>query len=134
MATKTEAFARYGVVLTNVRWSWSGIAPNGEAVLGLWQNEFNYKSRPISYQPNPATNQTWRDRLGNRERIAHLKHAQRNSGGRFRVVIMKAVDILADPREVEEAFARENMIMQLVELDETTGVFLAHLVENVGSK
>jgi len=41
---------------------------------------------------------------------------------------MRAVDEAANPREVAEAFPRDNLVMQLVQLDEETGVFRARLV------
>ncbi|MGO9422931.1 hypothetical protein [Roseiarcus sp.] len=128
MAGKVAAFAHYGVTLTNDRLSWSGLTPKGEVVVGLWQDEFDYKTNPVSYQPNPATNDLWRDKFGNRQRITHLIHARDTAGGRFRVVVMRAVDEAANPREVAEAFPRDNLVMQLVQLDEETGVFRARLV------
>lgn len=130
MSGKVAAFAHYGVTLTNARQSWSGISPKGEVVVGLWRDEFDYKAKPISYQPNPATNVVWRHKPGNRERIAHLVRARDVAGGLFRVVVMTAGDTSADPREVAEAYPRDNMIMRLIELDEGTGDFRAHLVEN----
>ena len=37
--TNTEAFDHFGTRLTNARWSWSGIAPDGSVVaLVLWQD------------------------------------------------------------------------------------------------
>lgn len=128
MSGKVEAFARYGVKLKNDRWSWSGISPAGDVVLGLWQDEFDFRSTPPSYRANAETIALWHDRPGNRERIEHLAHARKNTGGRFRVVVMRAKDITADPREVAEAFARENMNMELVEFDEDSGLFTARLV------
>jgi len=126
---KVAAFAHYGVRLTNARQSWSGISPKGEVVVGLWRDEFDYKAKPVSYQPNPATNDIWRQKPGNRERISHLIHARDMADGLFRVVVMTAGDTSADPREVAEAYPRENMTMRLVELNEATGEFRAHLVE-----
>jgi hypothetical protein len=131
MSGKVAAFAHYGVNLTNDRWSWSGISAGGEVVVGLWQDEFDYKTKPVSYQPNPKTNDIWRNKPGNQERISHLIRAREIAGGKFRVVVMRAVDATADPREVSEAFPRDNMVMRLVELNEFTGDFVAHLVEKI---
>ena len=129
MSGKVAAFAFYGVKLTNDRQSWSGISPSGEVVVGLWLDEFNYKVKPAIYQPNPATNVVWRDKYGNRERIEHLKRVRDSADRHFRVVVMKAVDEKTDPREVDEAYPRENMLMELIELDEDTGVFKAQLLK-----
>jgi hypothetical protein len=126
---KVAAFAHYGVTLKNDQWSWSGLTPDGEVVLALWQDEFCYKDKPVSYSPNSDLLHLWKDRPGNRERISNLIHAREHRGGRFRVVVLKAVDTKVDPRKVEEAFPRPNMIMQLSELNEETGEFRAHLVE-----
>jgi hypothetical protein len=123
------AFAHYGVILRNEQWSWSGMTPDGEVVLALWQDEFHYKDGPVWYSPNPETLHLWKDRPGNRERISNLIRAREHWGGRFRVVVLRAVDTKADPREVDEAYARPNMVMQLTELNEETGEFRAHLVE-----
>jgi hypothetical protein len=126
MAKQVAAFAHYGVKLTNSRWSWSGIAPNGDVVVGLW---FDWFVSRTQFQTNALTNKDWKDKPGNRERVNHLIHARDNAGGRFRVVIMKANDVKDDARrEVEDAYPRENMVMQLVDLDEENGNFTAIVV------
>lgn len=129
MSGKVAAYAHYGVTLRNTRQSWSGVSLNGEVVVGLWQDEFDWKSKPVSCQSNPATNEIWRNKPGNRERITHLIRARDTAGGRFRVVVMRAADTAGDPREVAEAFPRDDIIMRLAQLDEATGDFLAHLEE-----
>jgi len=126
---KVAAFAHYGVELTNDQWSWSGRTPEGEVVLSLWKHEFNYKDTPISYSPNSQTLHLWKDRPGNKERIANLIHAREQWGGRFRVVVLRAVDPKVDPPKVEEAYPQPNMIMRVSELNEETGEFRAHLAE-----
>ena len=128
MSGKMAAFRHYGVILRNEQWSWSGMTPDGEVVLALWQDEFHYEDSPVWYSPNAETLHFWKDRPGNRERISNLIHAREHRGGRFRVVILKAVDTRTDPRKVDEAYPRLNMVMQLTELNEETGEFRAHLV------
>src|SRR5208337_101433 len=77
VAGKVAAFAHYGVTLTNDRLSWSGLTPKGEVVVGLWQDEFDYKTNPVSYQPNPATNEL---------RVCAARSRRTNSVGRTRGV------------------------------------------------
>ena len=98
MSGKVAAFRHYGVILRNEQWSWSGMTPDGEVVLALWQDEFHYEDSPVWYSPNAETLHLWKDRPGNRERISNLIHAREHRGGRFRVVVLKAVDTRTDPR------------------------------------
>jgi hypothetical protein len=107
MSGKVNAFAQYGVALKNDQWSWSGISESGEVILALWQDQFDYRSKPVSYSTyNSPILEEWKDRLGNRERIANLIHARENCRGEFRAVIVQAVDKFAEPRKVKEAFAK----------------------------
>jgi hypothetical protein len=129
MSGKVEAFAHYGVVLKNDVWSWSGVAPNGEVVLSLWKDQFNYRSKPISWSnENDPSFSEWKDSLGNIERIENLKIARNKAGGRFRVVVISAIDMEEYPRSIKDAYPRPNMIMKLTNFDETTGKFGAELV------
>ena len=130
MSGKVSAFAHYDVILRNGQWSWSGLSKNGEVVLALWRDEFNYNDMPVSYNTfNSPTLELWKNRPGNRERISNLIYAREHCGGRFRVVVLKAVDANADPRKIEEAYPQPKMIMQLTALNEETGEFKSHVVE-----
>ena len=129
MPGQVAAYASFGATLTNERWSWSARSSDGQVVLTLWKDEFNYKTVPASYdvRGHPRLSE-WTNRPGNRERIENLKWARDHTGGKFRVVIATAVDEGASPRKIANAFAQPKMVMRLVELNEATGEFLAELV------
>ena len=131
MSGKVAAFASYHVTLTNEVWSWSGLTPQGEIVLSLWKEEFNFHDRPPTYSNyNDPDSMKWKDSLGNRERIEHLKIVRDKRGGIFRVVISSAVNFRDYPRKINEAYPKPNMTMRLVEFDEDTGQFKAEVLES----
>src|SRR6185295_15708127 len=103
MPGQVQAYAYFGATLKNERWSWSAIAPDGQVVLTLWKDEFNYKTRPWSYSVFGSPKLTkWKSRPGNRDRIEHLKYARDHSNGMFRVVIATAKRTTADVRQIAE--------------------------------
>jgi hypothetical protein len=123
---QVAAYAKYGARLTNNRWSWSAIAPDGKVVLTLWTDEFDYRASPPTYNIfGHRTLTAWKDRPGNRERIEHLRTVRDHRGGLFHVVIAKAKDAKAETREILEAYPRPDMVMRLTRLDEQTGEFEA---------
>jgi hypothetical protein len=125
MPEKAAAFAQYGVSLKNERWSLSGVAPNGEVVIALWTEEFDYQSVPPRYSnKNGTAIWRWVMSKGNRERIEHLRLAREKCGGRFRVVIVEGT-AGSFPRIVREAHPRPGMRMILTEFNEATGEFVA---------
>jgi hypothetical protein len=128
--TKTEAFAHFGVSLTNVRWSWSGRTTDGKTVvLALWSDRFTRKTSPIRYEAvRTDANEKWLARPGNRERLDNLISAQTNCQGLFRVVMLTPKDAQSDPREIAEAFPKSEMLMRITEFDKQTGEFRAELV------
>jgi hypothetical protein len=128
--TKTEAFAHFGVSLTNVRWSWSGRTADGTTVvLALWSDRFTRKTSPIRYEGFRAdANEKWLARPGNRERLENLIWARTRCNGLFRVVMVTPEDAHSDPREIAEAFPKSEMVMRITELDDRTGEFRAELV------
>jgi hypothetical protein len=129
--TRTEAFRHFGVTLKNTRWSWSGRTPDGKTVvLALWSDRFRPKTLPLQYEDHRATpNQTWIDRPGNRERLDNLIWARDRCNGLFQVVMVRPKDRDSDPREVDESWPRDNVVMRIVNLNEHTGEFSAEMVE-----
>lgn len=127
--SKTEAFEHFGAQLENVRWSWSGVSEDGQTVvLVLWQDGVKGKGGELRYHDDEDLDAAWRQRIGAKRRIEHLKHAIENLGGRFRAVIAKAVDTTADPRQIEKCFPQQNAFWQIDSFDEATGAFTAHVV------
>ena len=126
---KTEAFDHFGVELENVRWSWSGVSTNGETVaVVLWQDAVKTVDGQPRYHDDDDLDAEWRQRIGAKRRIEHLKHAMEHLGGRFRAVIAKAVDTKADPRQIEKCFPQQGVFWQLDSFDESTGAFTAHAI------
>jgi hypothetical protein len=128
--TKTEAFAHFGATMTNVQWSWSARTPDGKTVvLSLWGDRFSWKKRPIEYHereddPPPE----WIARLGNRERLENLIWAQEHCGRVFRVIMARAKDKNAEPREIEECFPRADLVMRITYI-KPTGQFGAMVID-----
>lgn len=130
--TKTEAFAEYGVECANSRWSWSGRSPDGTTVaLTFWSDRFvDFKSQPIVYR-----DEGWGDdvervrRPGNKERINNIKFALENLSGIVRVVMAKAKDVKAHPREIESCWPQPKLVMRITHFDELTGEWAAESVE-----
>jgi hypothetical protein len=127
MSGIVAAYAAFGAKLKNHQWSWSAIAPNGDVILTLWQDQFNFKTEPPSYSTPSHDVMSWKDRPGNKERIENIKHALARNGGRIRVVIARAVDPAVDPRTILEAFPRTKMVFRIREFNEETGEFRAVL-------
>lgn len=126
--TKTEAFEHFGTRLTNVRWSWSGIADDGSVVaLVLWQDVVKGRNGALTYADEDDLEAEWRKRPGHAERIRHLIHVRDRLDGRFRAVIAKAVDVDADPRDIASSHPQQGVWWQLDHLDEATGAFRAHV-------
>ena len=86
MKRKKDAFAKYGIVQDNERWSWSGINtditppidPNLElplCVMTIWtdQRKFDKEKRQYEWSIFNAENGIWKDSLGNKKRIEHIK-------------------------------------------------------------
>lgn len=67
---------------------------------------------------------------GNRERIENLKWARDHCDGLFAVVLLSAVDVNAEPREVAEAYPTK-LTMRLIELNAKTGEFSAEVVDGM---
>ena len=122
--TLTAAFAHFGAKPRNARWSWSAISPDQKTVVvTLWEHEV---------EPDGSVNffghskvERWMTQLGNKERIANLQTAQRNCGGEFRVVRVRAKDVHAIPRQIADCYPDETTVMRLTSLDPVTGEFSA---------
>lgn len=126
--TKTEAFAHFGAALTNARWSWSGIAPDGSVVAPvLWQDVVKGRDGQLTYFDDEDLDAEWRRRPGHAERIRHLVHSRDSLDGRFRAVIARAVGVKADPLDIASCHPQEGVLWRIDHLDEATGAFRAHV-------
>ncbi|RYG58130.1 MAG: hypothetical protein EON56_00605 [Alphaproteobacteria bacterium] len=80
-----EAFARYGVKLTNVAWSVSALTPTGDLVVSLWTTNLRFDgvARTLTYSDSLAG---WKgNALGREEFRRHLQHVQK-SGQAVRLI------------------------------------------------
>ncbi|PYB77275.1 MULTISPECIES: hypothetical protein [Rhizobium] len=124
--TLTEAFAEFGVVRKNPRWSWSAVSADGKTVvLTIWEDRLDRSSDPPIYDTLDWPPETWQSSHSNKERLAHLKIARDNCDGLFRVVITVAKDVSSRPRKIVGCYPQKNLIMRLVALQESTGRFRA---------
>ena len=128
--TKTDAFAHFGTIPDNTRWSWSAESTNGDTVvLVLWQDVVKRRDGALTYADDEDLDAAWRRRPGHSARVRHLKHCRDHLDGRFRAIIAKAEDVKADPRKIESCFPQRDVWWQLDSFDEKTGAFTAHVVK-----
>ncbi len=114
--TMTEAFADYGVELENCRSDWSA-AKRKIVVVSCVSRQFT--AGVYRDEPQPADNPR-----GRAKAIKDLKYARDYCEGYFRVV-------MATESDGKVSWApKPNLIMQLVSLDETTGAFIAKVVDD----
>jgi hypothetical protein len=117
--TLKDAFAHFGAVARNPRWSWSARSPDGRTVvLAIWEAELRSGFvDTFGWQSN---------RPGYRERVADLIHARDHCGGLFRVV--EVHDTREQPYKVADAQPLRGRTMQLTDFNEKTGEFRARFV------
>jgi hypothetical protein len=127
--TKTTAFGHFGVTLENVQWSWSGISDDAQTVaVVLWQDGVKGRDGGLVYLDDEDPAAEWRQRIGNKRRVQHLRHALEALDGKFRAIVAKAVDVHADPRKIEKCFPQEDVFWRVDSLDDITGAFTAHVL------
>ncbi len=125
--TLAKSFSHFGAAGTNPRWSWSARSADGKTVvMTLWDDLLDYSNQPITYSTVGAERlPECMDQPGNRERLENLKWARDHCDGMFRVVITRAVDVGAHPREIAECFPQDRLLMRITDLNEETGEFAA---------
>lgn len=127
--TKTEAFESFGVAMENVRWSWSGVSPDGKSVVVvLWQDRVQGRGGELTYADDEDLDAAWRRRPGATARVRHLNHCAEHLDGRFRAVIARARDPHANPRQILECFPQQGVIWQLTSFDPENGAFSAKVL------
>ncbi|MDQ4054920.1 MAG: hypothetical protein M3237_19805 [Actinomycetota bacterium] len=122
--TLASAFAHFGTIARNPRWAWSAVSPDLKTVaVTLWEDQIAADGS-VDFFGHPEL-ERWQSQHGNRDRIRNLIIARDNCGGLFRVVVVKAHDIHEFPRQIEDRYPDDDVIMRLVNLDEQTGEFSA---------
>ena len=121
---KKEAFAAFGVVQVNERWSWSGISSDRKTlVLTLWsdQYQFDKKTKKNEWSTFGCDNEKWIDDAGNSHRIRDISYAVENLDGRFR-----GIRVVPEGKQLpERVISSVNPIMhlewQITDFDPHTG-------------
>jgi len=133
LSTLSKAFAHFdGARATNPRWGWAAQSDDGKVVvLTMWRDQIKQDGSAIVYGPGPSADvPLWTNRLGNRDRIKKLQHAQSHCGGLFRAVIVDAVDAKSGTRSTRKKYyADDQLVMKLETLNPDTGEFIARSVE-----
>jgi hypothetical protein len=121
------AFAHFGAIPKNPRWSWSARSKDGNTVvINLWKDRFSYHKGRAEYDERAHGDiAQWMNRPGNRERLENLIWARDHCDGLFRVNIAIAEDINASPRKIIDVFPQDKLCMRVTDLDEQTGAFRA---------
>ncbi len=127
MVGKIEAYAALGAVLKNERWAWSGHGEDGTTVVvTLWADKLReVPGGGVRYDLFDAPDlDAWRSKRGNRERIRDLVLARDHANGLFKVVIGRANEA-GDAMAEGSVYEASDVVMRLIDLDETTGEFSA---------
>jgi len=122
--TRKKCFDHYGVDYGNERWSWSGRSADGSVVaMTFWQGELSVKDGRFSYASRPRREE--KRRPGGTERLRNLQWARDHCDGIVRVVMAIAKDPSADTREAKSWTVRDDLLMRVTSIDESTGAFTA---------
>tara|TARA_Y100001935_G_C16861683_1_gene293498 strand:+ start:38 stop:478 length:441 start_codon:yes stop_codon:yes gene_type:complete len=134
--TKKDAFAKYGIVQDNERWSWSGINtditppidPNLAlplCVMTIWtdQRKFDKEKRQYEWSIFNAENEIWRDSLGNKKRIEHIKFCLDKLDGKFKAIFVEPINsgIYDETRSIKKITVNHKISFKITEFDEKTG-------------
>lgn len=95
----TTLFKRIGAPLTNSRWSWGGVKPDGSVVLRVWQDEA--KRTPEGIWIRVTAHQEFADKpndLGYVERCHQVELIR--AGAPCHLVMCVARDVRATPRAI----------------------------------
>ncbi|MBX9797554.1 hypothetical protein [Sphingomonas sp.] len=126
--TLREAFGFFGAKAVNPRWAWAAQSQDGSVVvLAMWVDFTRLENGKSIYDTRGRHDRDeWIRRPGNKDRLRKLRHVRDHCGGKFRVVHVQAVDRSAPVRSTTGKYrADADLVMTLVELNETTGEFLA---------
>ncbi len=132
MNSLAGAFADFGARAANPRWGWAAMSEDGKTiVLTLWADTIRRDGESVIYDVRARGDlDAWRDRHGNRDRLRKLIQARDHCKGLFRAVHVEAVDTKSGTRRTRKRYeADDRLVMHLIDLDETTGEFLARSVD-----
>jgi len=123
-----KSFEELGAKLGNPRADWSAISSDGKiVVISIWGDELDYsdRTRPILDCRNHKDISEWSAFPGNKLRKHHIEYALNHCDGLFKVVLLRAKDPNALPREIKEAWVWPKMMGNITDFDPKTGAFRA---------
>ena len=126
--THKKAFAEFGVTPRNVQWSWSGRNEETKTVvLTVWQDGWKRDdSGKLVYQRRHDGGGTTKP--GFKSFVDDMQWAIAHCDGLFSVIIAKAVDPKAVPRQIEECWPKPGMRMKIRDFDPETGFLTAETI------
>ena len=125
---KLSAFKAFGTKQTNQRWGWAAIAEDKSTVaVTIWKDRIKLNDKKPYYdgfdEHHEKSFELWGGEKGNNDRKKHLKYAIENLDSLVRVVLIKAVDENAYPREIGSVYPYEHMWFKITKFNEETGQF-----------
>jgi hypothetical protein len=93
----------------------------------FWQDQFE-NAGSIYRSSTHVTDNKWVGSPGHTELIDNLKWARDHCGGELRIIIAIAKDTKASPRSIKECFPQEGLRMRIIELNDSTGDFVAERI------
>lgn len=123
--------ARSAVPKSKIRWlpRLRILTDSKKVAITIWEHEMGADGF-VDYFGDP-TLATWSSKPGNQERIRNLQIARDHCNALFHVIWVVARDLEETPRKIAGRYPENDLMMKLIDLDETTGAFSAVLVEHV---
>ncbi len=134
--TKKDAFASYGIVQDNERWSWSGINTDNIppinpdldlplCVMTIWtdQRKFDKEKRQYEWSTFNAENEIWRDSFGNKKRIEHIKFCLKNMDGKFKAIFVEPINpgVYDETRAIKKITVNHKITFEIIDFNKDTG-------------
>ena len=112
---KKDAFAQFGVVQLNERWSWSGVSEDQRTlVLTLWtdQYQFDKETKIHHWSTFNCDSERWVNDHGNSHRIRDIQFALEHLEGRFR-----GIAVTPDSSQLPERVILTGSVKPLLHLE-----------------
>jgi hypothetical protein len=128
--TLSTCFEHFGAARSRRHFGGSAISSDGTiVVVAMWEDEIlRLDDGRIIYQSRFGPTLRGKSQRINLQWIAHLKWALAHCHGLIRVVVLTAQDPQANPRIVKSCHPDDTLVMRIIRLDTTTGVFEAHMM------
>ena len=123
---KKDAFAKFGVIQLNERWSWSGVSDDQKTLaLTLWTDQYHFdkETKIHHWSTFNCDNERWIHDHGNAHRIRDIQFALEHLEGRFRGIAVKP-DLSLLPERVIQAGSATPLLnheWEITDFDPATG-------------